>query len=115
MGSPDYREQFTFVAKQLDQFDLAYLHIVDGLAFGFHNLGTPMTLTEFRQVFRGPLIANCGYSQENAERVLLEGHADLVAFGRPFISNPDLVDRFRHGWPLAEMAPMGDWYSPSGE
>ena len=63
MGSPDYREQFTFVAGQLDRFGLAYLHVVDGLAFGFHNLGAPMTLTEFRQVFHGPLIGNCGYTQ----------------------------------------------------
>ncbi|MFM8400025.1 MAG: alkene reductase, partial [Pirellula sp.] len=63
MGSPDYREQFSFVASQLDRFDLAYLHVMDGLAFGFHKLGEPMTLTEFRRVFRGPLIGNCGYTQ----------------------------------------------------
>src|SRR5882672_5448318 len=43
MGSPDFREQFTFVAGQLDRFGLAYLHVVDGLAFGFHKLGEPMT------------------------------------------------------------------------
>jgi 2,4-dienoyl-CoA reductase-like NADH-dependent reductase (Old Yellow Enzyme family) len=40
--------------------------------------------------------------------------ADLIAFGRPFISNPDLVDRFRHGWPLAAPAEMATWYSPDG-
>ena len=54
MGSPDYREQFTFVASQLDRFGLAYLHVMDGLAFGFHELGDPMTLAEFRKVFDGP-------------------------------------------------------------
>jgi N-ethylmaleimide reductase len=43
------------------------------------------------------------------------GDADLVAFGRPFISNPDLVDRFRNNWPLAPIAEMSDWYSPTGE
>ena len=115
MGSPDYREQFTYVAKQLDQYDLAYLHVMDGLAFGFHNLGEPMTLAEFRRVFHGPLIGNCGYSQEAAERAVAEHHADLIAFGRPFISNPDLVERFRNGWSLSEAAPMSDWYFPSGE
>ena len=67
MGSPDYREQFTFVASQLDHFGLAYLHVVDGLAFGFHNLGEPMTLAEFRKVFHGPLMGNCGYTEETAE------------------------------------------------
>jgi N-ethylmaleimide reductase len=114
MGSPDYREQFTFVVSQLDHYGLAYLHVMDGLAFGFHKLGEPMTLTEFRKVFHGPLMGNCGYTQETAEKVIEEGHADLISFGRPFISNPDLVERFKNGWPLAEEAPMSDWYMPTG-
>ena len=114
IGSPDYREQFTFVAEQLDHYGLAYLHVVDGLAFGFHNLGEPMTLAEFRQVFRGPLIGNCGYTKETAEQAIAAGHADLIAFGRPFISNPDLVERFRNNWPLAEPALPADWQSPTG-
>jgi N-ethylmaleimide reductase len=114
MGSPDFREQFTFVADQLDHFGLAYLHVMDGLAFGFHELGEPMTLSEFRQVFHGPLMGNCGYTQTAAEEAIAAGRADLIAFGRPFISNPDLVERFQHGWPLAETAPMTDWYSPIG-
>ena len=115
MGSPDFREQFTFAAGQLDSFGLSYLHVMDGLAFGFHNLGEPMTLSDFRKVFHGPLIGNCGYTQETAERAVADGSADLIAFGRPFISNPDLVERFKHGWPLAPLAPMTDWYSPTGE
>src|SRR6266404_4542481 len=96
-----------------DRFGLAYLHVVDGLAFGFHKLGEPMTLAEFRRVFHGPLIGNCGYTKESAEKAIAEGHADLISFGRPFSSNPDLVERFRNGWPLAEPAPMSDWSSPS--
>ncbi len=115
MGSPDYREQFTFVAQQLDQYGLGYLHVMDGLAFGFHNLGIPMTLADFRQVFNGPLIGNCGYTQQTAEAAVADGHADLIAFGRPYISNPDLVERFRNGWPLADAAAVSDWYSPTGE
>lgn len=114
MGSPDYREQFTYVAQQLDKFGLGYLHVMDGLGFGFHNLGTPMTLAEFRQVFHGPLMGNCGYTPEAAAAAITEGHADLIAFGRPFISNPDLVARLKNGWPLAEPAPVSDWYSPTG-
>jgi N-ethylmaleimide reductase len=114
MGSSDYREQFTFVAGQLDRFGLAYLHVVDGLAFGFHNLGEPMTLAEFRKVFHGPLVGNCGYTKESAEKAIAAGDADLISFGRPFISNPDLVERFRNSWPLADPAPMADWNSPTG-
>jgi N-ethylmaleimide reductase len=64
MGSPDYRETFTFVAGQLNTYGLAYLHVVDGLAFGFHELGQPMTLQEFRAVFDEPLMGCCGYTQE---------------------------------------------------
>jgi 2,4-dienoyl-CoA reductase-like NADH-dependent reductase (Old Yellow Enzyme family) len=114
MGSPDFREQFTFVARELDRYGLAYLHLVDGLAFGFHNLGEPMTLAEFRKVFLGPLIGNCGYTQETAQQAIVAGHADLISFGRPFISNPDLVERFIHGWELAEPASLADWSSPTG-
>ena len=72
-------------------------------------------LAEFRKVFHGPLIGNCGYSLESAEKAVADGSADLIAFGRPFISNPDLAERIRHGWPLAEQAEMRVWYSPGPE
>ena len=114
LSVPDFREQFTFVASQLDRFGLAYLHVVDGLAFGYHKLGEPMTLAEFRKVFHGPLMGNCGYTKQTAEKAIAEGLADLISLGRPFISNPDLVERFRNGWPLAEPAPMSDWSSSIG-
>ncbi|MEG3833458.1 alkene reductase [Microcoleus sp. MON2_D6] len=111
MGSPTYREDFLYFAEQLNAYDLAYLHLVDGLAFGFHELGTPMMIGEFRDVFTGPLIGNCGYTQEQAETALSSKLADLIAFGRNFISNPDLVERFTNGWPLNPPAEMGVWYS----
>ena len=114
MGSPNFREQFRHVATLLDRYGLAYLHVVDGLAFGFHKLGEPMTLGECRRVFSGPLMGNCGYTQKSAEQALVAGLADLVAFGRPYISNPDLVERFRNGWPLAAPADMAAWYTPTG-
>jgi len=112
MGSPDYREQFTAAARVVDAFGLAYLHVVDGLGFGFHEQGEPMTLTEFRKVFRGPLMGNCGYTRETADAAIANGQADLIAFGRPYISNPDLVERFANGWPLAAPADMATWYTP---
>jgi N-ethylmaleimide reductase len=115
MGSPDYREQFLDVAEQLAALQLGYLHVMDGLAFGFHELGAPMELDEFRAVFPGPLIANCGYTRESAEAAISGGHADLVAFGRPYISNPDLVARFANGWSLAPDPPVTVWSAPSAE
>jgi N-ethylmaleimide reductase len=114
MGSPNFREQFTYTAELLDGHALAYLHVMDGLAFGFHKLGEPLTLADFRRVFHGPLMGNCGYDFASAARAIASGAADMIAFGRPFISNPDLVARCRHGWPLAPPADMADWYSPTG-
>jgi N-ethylmaleimide reductase len=111
MGSPDYRENFLHVARELDRFGLAYLHVVDGLAFGFHGLGEPMTLQEFRSVFHGPLMGNCGYTFDTARAAIERHDADLISFGRPFISNPDLVERFANGWPLNPPAEMKVWYS----
>lgn len=115
MGSPDYRETFLYVAEQLSPYGLAYLHVVDGLEFGFHQLGEPMTLREFRPIFKGTLMGNCGYTQESAAAAIDAGDADLIAFGRPYISNPDLVERFQHDWPLAENPDMALWYSHEAE
>jgi N-ethylmaleimide reductase len=114
MGSPDYREQFTYAAKQLDGFGLAYLHVMDGLAFGFHELGEPMTLNDFRAVYTGTLIGNCGYDKGSADAAIAEGRADLIAIGRPYISNPDLVERYANGWDLNPESDMSGWYSPIG-
>lgn len=111
MGSPEYRELFLHVASQLETANLAYLHIMDGIGFGFHELGPAMTLDEFRKVFHGPIIGSTGYTQATAEAAVADGNADMIAFGRPYISNPDLVERFANGWPQAEDADMAVWYS----
>jgi N-ethylmaleimide reductase len=111
MGADDFRETFLFAADRLNEYQLGYLHIMDGLAFGFHERGEPMTLAEFRPRFDQLIMANCGYTQASAEAVLNDGLADLVAFGRPFITNPDLPARFEHGWPLAPSDDMREWYS----
>lgn len=115
MGSPDFRETFLYVARQLDAFDLAYLHIMDGLAFGFHQHGEPMTLDEFRNVYSGIIMGNCGYTKEDAEKRVKNSQADLAAFGRPYITNPDLVERFKNGWPLNPCDDMSLWYTPGPE
>ncbi len=115
MGAPDFRETYTYVAGQLDSYGLAYLHVVDGLAFGFHELGQPMTLPECRAVFTGPLMGNCGYTQETAEAAIASGQADLIAFGRSFISNPDLVERFTNGWELSPPADVTVWSAPDAK
>lgn len=111
MGSPDYREQFTYAATHLNGMGLAYLHVMDGLAFGFHDLGEPMTLEDFRTVFDGPLMGNCGYDKDTAAGAIDRAAADLIAIGRPFISNPDLVARWQNGWPLNPESDPSTWYA----
>ncbi len=64
MGSEDFRETFLYIAQRLNEYNLAYLHLLDGLAFGFHEKGQPMLLSEFRAVFNSALIGNCGYTKE---------------------------------------------------
>ncbi|MBF2014635.1 MAG: alkene reductase [Rivularia sp. T60_A2020_040] len=111
MGSPDFRETFTYVVQQLNQYGLGYLHMIDGLEFGFHELGKPMTLAEIKKVYHGTLMGNCGYNRESAEKAIASGDADLIAFGRAIISNPDLVARFANNWQLNPDAEPAIWYS----
>ncbi len=115
MGGDDFRETYLYVAKELNKLNLGYLHIMDGLAFGFHEKGEPMTLAEFRSIYDGVIIGNCGYTREAAEERIAEGNADLIAFGRPFITNPDLPERFKNNWPLNPAEDMSLWYIPGPE
>ena len=115
MGSPDYREAFTYIIEQLNSYNLGYHHVLDGLDFGFHELGEPMTIAEIKEIYQGTLMGNCGYTKDSAEATINAGNADLIAFGRPYISNPDLVERFANDWPLNPSADMKDWYSFGAE
>lgn len=115
MGSEDNPATFTYVAQQLDQHDLMYLHVMDGLAFGYHGKAPAMELSDFRKVFHNAIIGNCGYTPELAEERIAAGNADLVAFGRPYLANPDLVERITNGWPLAPVPNPATWYVPVDE
>jgi len=115
MGSPDFRETYLAAAAMLDELGIGYLHMMDGLAFGFHELGEAMSLDEFRAVYRGTLMGNCGYDQASAEAAIAGGSADLIAIGRPFITNPDLVERYGKGLDLAPDADPSVWSGPTPE
>ena len=115
MGSPDFRETYLYTIKELKKLKLAYVHIMDGLAFGFHQQGEPMSLSEFRAEYDGIIMGNCGYTRDTAEERIAAGHADLAAFGRPFITNPDLPERSKNNWPLNPADDMSLWYTPGAE
>lgn len=114
MGSADNDVTFTYVAKELDKYGLAYLHVMDGLGFGFHAKCRVVRLFDIKKNFSGPVISNITLTKEIAEGIVRSGAADLVAFGRKYISNPDLAARFANGWPLADDPPYEHWWQHTG-
>ncbi|MDT9001739.1 alkene reductase [Paucibacter sp. APW11] len=90
---------FNHLAAQLAPLKLAFLHIIEGQTGGARDIA-PFDYPQMRQHFGGAWMVNNGYSREMALKAVAEGQADLVAFGRDFISNPDLVRRLRLNAPL---------------
>jgi N-ethylmaleimide reductase len=92
---------FGHAVERLDEFGLAYLHLVDPLpGHAMDNVTAPRFTAALRARFGGPVILNGGYDAETASTAILHGEADLVAFGVPFLANPDLPARLRAGAPL---------------
>lgn len=89
----------------------AYLHMMEGLGFGFHGKCKIVTAFDIKKVWDGPLMVNVGLTKEIAEGLIRSGAADLAAFGRPYIANPDLVERFKNDWPLNPLAPYETWWT----
>ena len=94
-------EAWLSLAEALNARSLAYVHLSDQLTIGAEAIPAGFA-TQWRQAYQGTLIAAGGFTRILAEAVLAKGDLDLVAFGRPFIANPDLVERMKHDWPLAE-------------
>lgn len=106
MRDADPLETFGHAAELLNSHGLAYLHIVepksgrDAENPAAQLQPGPRVTTEIRARFRGTLMLNGGYTRDEAEETVEAGEGDLVSFGKPFISNPDLVDRFAADAPL---------------
>jgi len=92
---------FNFLAEALNPFNLAYLHAVEG---GIHGGGIadPFDFNAFRKLFKGQYMANLSYDKPRGNAAIASGHADCVAYGVPFLANPDLVERFKVDAPLNE-------------
>ncbi|WP_339920715.1 alkene reductase [uncultured Flavobacterium sp.] len=98
---PEIDDTYDYLSKELNKIGIAYIHLVDHSAMGAPPV--PMEIKKtIRKNFRNALILCGGYNQETAEVAIASGLADLVAFGRPFINNPDLVERFKNNWPLSQ-------------
>ncbi|MBK7867925.1 MAG: alkene reductase [Ignavibacteriales bacterium] len=97
-------ESYGYVIKNLSKFNLAYLHLLEGPTpkddqqqYQIFKNGVAKV---FRPMYDGTIIINAGYTKEKANAVIASGDADLVSFGVPFLSNPDLPERFRTDSPL---------------
>lgn len=108
----DPQALFTAAATMLDQRRIAFLELREQRPDGtFGRTDVPPVSPDVRQVFTGPLVLNGDYSRADALEKVATGQADAIAFGRPFIANPDLVERLRTGAPLAE-SEIATWYAP---
>ena len=112
MGSEDNFDTYIEYLKMLNNRNLAYVHIMDGLGFGFHNKCRQLKLSDARKVYDGFIIGNVGYNKLTAEGAINTGAVDMIAFGRPYISNPDLPQRFENDWPLTEGGHETYWTYP---
>jgi N-ethylmaleimide reductase len=90
---------FDHIANQLNALKLTYIHVIEGATGGPRDFA-PFDYVSLRKRFGGAYIANNGYDFELATKQLDAGAVDLIAFGKPFISNPDLVERLKRGAPL---------------
>jgi N-ethylmaleimide reductase len=91
---------FSYVLKGLAEKGIAYAHVIEPRTSGAGggtptNSHAPRTAKIFRSAFKGVFLSAGGYTADEAEETLRDGYADIIAFGRPFIANPDLPERFR--------------------
>ncbi|MDX2000822.1 MAG: alkene reductase [Chitinophagales bacterium] len=104
-------QTYTYLAEQLNRIGIAYIHIVDHSSQGAPEV--PWSIKQaIRKAFKNTLILSGGYDLERANADIDSGAADLVAFGRPFINNPDLIARFQNGWPLNTEMDFSTFYTP---
>ncbi|MEJ2212715.1 MAG: alkene reductase [Gammaproteobacteria bacterium] len=96
---PEMEETFVYLAKKLHKMGVVYLHINDQTTFELPGIPEGM-IEKIREVFPGTIILCGGYNKELADQALDSGLADLIAFGVPYLANPDLPARMKNGWPL---------------
>jgi N-ethylmaleimide reductase len=110
---PEQAEQYLALARDLSAMGMLYLHVLDHSAMGAPPVPAELKL-QLRNSFTGLFILAGGFDQASAESALADKRADLIAFGRPFLANPDLVARFRAGAPL-NAPDMATFYVPGAK
>jgi N-ethylmaleimide reductase len=107
---PEIHDTYVYLSEELNKLEIAYIHLVDHSA-----MGAPAVPAEMKQAirnnFKNTIILSGGYDKERAEADIESGLGDLVAFGRPFINNPDLVERLKNDSPLSQDLKMDLFYT----
>jgi N-ethylmaleimide reductase len=111
---PEIDATYKYLAEQLQMLDIAYIHIADHSSMG--GPPVPMELKKLiRNIFKNTVILSGGYDKERAEKDIESGLGNLISFGRPFINNPDLVERLKNDWPLSKTLNMDLFYTPDAQ
>jgi len=95
MSDSDPIQTFSYLAEQLNKLGIIYLHVVDPVADGVRRV-SPLLCRKFDRAY----IVNGGFDLDSADAAIRNGEADLIAFGTPFLANPDLPQRYRIKAPL---------------
>jgi N-ethylmaleimide reductase len=107
---PEIEATYNYLSDHLNKLGIAYIHIVDHSAMGAPVV--PLKIKNLiRANFRNTIILSGGYDKERAEKDIQSGLGELVSFGRPFINNPDLVERLKNNWALSEDLRMDLFYT----
>jgi N-ethylmaleimide reductase len=109
----DMESDYTYLAEKLNEQGLIYIHLVDHSSMGAPEVPDSMKAT-FRKLFKRTLILSGGYDAKRAESDLEAGKCDLVAVGKPFLANPDLVARWKSGAKVNE-PDFSTFYTPGAK
>ena len=108
---PEIDATYLYLAGRLHSLGIAYIHLVDHSSMGAPAV--PATIKKgIRNTFKNTIILSGGYDMERAEADLQSNAADLIAFGKPFINNPDFVSRLKNGYPLSDKLDFTTFYTP---
>jgi len=114
MNDPQVTEAILMLAAWCEEKGIAFIHLAEADWDDAPQVPEPFRHT-LRETFSGTIIVAGNYTPEKAEKILAAGYADLIAFGRPFIANPDLPHRLAHQLPLAEVSDPGTLFGGTGE
>ena len=110
---PEVEAQYLALVTELSKLGLAYLHVLDHSAMGAPAVPEDIK-AKLRAAFKGPFILAGGFDAQSAEVAIKDNRADLIGIGRPFLANPDLVERYRKGAAL-NTPDMDTFYTPGAK